>query len=241
MAMIIVYLCIATVTVFIGAAIAFIPRGNTSLSSASFGFTAGAVLGMLLLLILHLYEELGIFPLFAMWGGFLLIFLIERVTHQHAKPTSMIHLWGADLTLIGLSIHALTDGFNLVVATKSEALGAGLAVAILAHRLPVAAALTLAFLKNYSPRATLGRLLPLAVAPLIGALIGESVVTGTFGEFTEYLTAFAGGTLLHILTHDIKGDYAPNRAGKLAGGVAFAVGFVAIFFITHNSDLWRAH
>ena len=239
--MLIIYLIIASAAIFIGAAIASVSHGNSNFFSTIFGFTAGAVVGILLLLILHLYEELGIVPLFVMWGGFLLIFLIERLTHSHPHPASTDHRWVADLTLIGLSIHALTDGLNLVIATKDEQLGTGLAVAILAHRLPVAIALTLVFLKNSPFLATLGRLSPLAIAPVIGALIGERLLTGAFGEFTEYLTAFAGGTLLHILIHDFKADYTPNRAGKFARVVAFALGFAVVFLITHNIDFWSAH
>lgn len=240
--MIIIYLFLATLAVFIGAAIAFVSQGHTNLFSTIFGFTAGAVLGILLLLIFDLYSEYGIYPLFVMAGGFLLIFLIERLSHQPLHSILRNHLWVADLTLIGLSIHALTDGLNLVVASKSETLGTGLAVAIIAHRLPIAIALTLTFLQKNSLLVTLGRLSPLAVAPLVGALIGERVVTGAFGEFTEYLTAFAGGTLLHVLIHDFQGDSAPSQAGKLAGGIAFAVGLVAAVLLTsQNSHFWHAH
>ncbi|MCZ6676740.1 MAG: hypothetical protein O7E52_05775 [Candidatus Poribacteria bacterium] len=240
--MIIIYLFLATLAVFIGAAIAFVSQDNTNLFSTIFGFAAGAVFGILLRLVLHLYSEYGVYPLFVMAGGFLLIFLIERLSHQPSHPLLSNHLWVADLTLIGLSIHALTDGLNLVVASKDETLGTGLAMAIIAHRLPIAIALTLTFLQKNSLLVTLGRLSPLAVAPLVGALIGERVVTGAFGEFTEYLTAFAGGTLLHVLIHDFKGSYAPNRAEKLVGGVAFAVGLVAaVFLMSQNSHFWHAH
>ncbi|MBI1925470.1 hypothetical protein HYR99_14610 [Candidatus Poribacteria bacterium] len=236
--MIIIYLLIATLSVFIGAAIAFISRGNANLFSAIFGFTAGTVLGILLLLILHLYGEFGIFPLFVMGGGFLLIFLIERLTHRFPKLALKDHHWVADLTLIGLLLHEVSDGFNLVIAATTQDKQIG--VAILAHRLPVAIALTLAFRKNNSTRGTLGRLSLLAIAPLIGALIGKQVLS-VFGEFTEYLTAFAAGTLLHILFHDFRGDLAPNREGKYAGVIAFAIGLVAVFLITHNSNFWHAH
>ncbi len=240
--MIIIYLLIATLSVFIGAAIAFISRGNANFFSSIFGFTAGAVLGILLLLILHLYGEFGISPLFVMGGGFLLIFLIEHLTHRFPKLASKDHHWVADLTLIGLLLHELSDGFNLVIAatTQDKQLGTGLAVAILAHRLPVATALTLAFLKNNSTRGTLGRLSLLAIAPLIGALIGKQVLS-VFGGFTEYLTAFAAGTLLHILFHDFRGDLAPNREGKYRRVIAFAIGLVAVFLITHNSNFWHTH
>ena len=236
--MIFIYLLIATVAVLIGAAIAFVSRESVSLFAVIFGFTGGAVLGVPLLLIAHLDHSSGVTNIFVMFAGFLLVSFIDRLIHQQKN-----HLWIADLTLVGLSIHALTDGFNLVVATKSEQLGAGLAFAILAHRVPVSTVLTLAFLQKHSLYSTLGRLMPLMVAPLIGALIGERLVSGAVGELTEYLTPFAVGTLLHVLIDTFKGSYAlqPTRFGKLIGGVAFAIGLVAVFLVTHNTNFWHTH
>jgi hypothetical protein len=238
MFMVIIYLSIATLAVFIGAAIAFVSHNNTRLSSTIFGFTGGAVLGILLLLAFHLYGEFGAPPVLTMAGGFLWLFLIERFTHQHGHLEGDGHRWGANLALVGLSFHELTDGVNLVIAAKDAQFGAGLAVAVIAHRLPVATTLMLAFIKRNSPAAALARLTPLAVAPFIGALIGEQLLTGVFADFTEYLTAFAGGTLFHILTHH-KADMAWNRADKVAGGVAFSVGIAIVVLMSHSGYFWH--
>ena len=216
-----------------------------------------------------------------MAAGFLPIFLIERFVHHN--PRLPIQRWTADLTVIGLSIHALTDGFNLAIASKNEALGPGLAVVILIHHLPIAFVLTLAFLSDnaliitigrrlsFGPRlrlslhlafiTTVGRLLPLSVAPVVGAFIGERILTGRFGEFIEYLTAFAAGTLLNVVIEIFHGGHAshthtPHAAAEhvhaeekelqevlsikerllprdqVAGAIAFIVGISAIFLLT---------
>ncbi len=221
--------------------------------------------------------------LLVMAAGFLPIFLIERFSHHNPRFPIQNHRWVADLTVIGLSIHALTDGFNLAIASKHEELGIGLAIVVLVHRLPVAFVLTLAFLSDnslistigrrlpfgsrlqFSVRlgfvATVGRLLPLSIAPVIGAFIGERILTGGFGDFIEYLTAFAAGTLLNVVIENFYGGHASHARGphseedhvhsdeghthevlsikekmfsldKVSGTMAFMVGLLAIFLLT---------
>jgi len=228
--MVLIYLFLATLAVFVGAAIAVVSFNKARLSSIIVGFTAGAVLGILLLLAFHLYAEFGVLPLLVMVGGFLWMFLVERLTHHDEHHHHKEHLWGADLALVGLSVHALTDGINLVIAANDANLGVSLAIAIIAHRLPVATTLMLAYMEKNRTTIALLRLTPLAVAPLIGALIGEQVISGAFTDFTEYLTAFAGGTLLHILTHQ-RTHLEWSRESKVVGGVAFSLGIAIALLV----------
>ena len=283
--MLIIYLTIAVLSVFIGAVIAFYTlRSNPVIFSILAGFTASTVVGLVgFYLIPHLYEDLGWMSLLVMAAGFLPIFLIERFSHRNPRFPIQNHRWVADLTVIGLSIHALTDGFNLAIASKHEELGIGLAIVVLVHRLPVAFVLTLAFLSDnsfistigrrlpfgsrlqFSVRlafvATVGRLLPLSIAPVIGAFIGERILTGGFGDFIEYLTAFAAGTLLNVVIENFHGGHAshahalpPEEArshsevegshealpirermlslDKVSATIAFMVGLLAIFLLT---------
>ena len=188
--------------------------------------------------------------------------------------------------MIGLSIHALADGFNLAIASKNEILGVGLAIVILVHHLPIAFVLTLAFLGDNSLIATIGRglpfgsrlqlslrlgfistvgrLLPLSIAPVIGALVGERILTGRFGEFIEYLTAFAAGTLLNVVIESFHGGHASHAHAphseeehshaeeehshealpirerilsfdKVTGAMAFMIGLLAVFLLTRDA------
>lgn len=271
--MLIIYLTIAVLSVFIGALIAFyMLRSDPVIFAILMGFQASTVLGFIgFFLIPHLYKDLGWVSLLVMAAGFLPIFLLERISHHNSRFPLQSHRWVADLTLIGLSIHALTDGFNLVIASKHETLGPGLAVVILIHRLPVAFVLTLAFLSSnsliaangrglpfgsrlqFSVRsafiATVGRLLPLSIAPVIGAFIGERILTGGLGKFVEYLTAFAAGTLLNVAIESFHGGHespahAPHShevlsikerifsSNKVTAAIVFMVGLLAIFFLT---------
>ena len=290
--MLVICLIIAVLSVFIGAAIAFYTlRSDPVIFAILTGFTASTVVGLIgFFLIPHLYEDLGWISLLVMAAGFLPIFLIERVSHHNPRFPIQSHRWVADLTVIGLSVHALTDGFNLAIASKNEELGIGLAIVILVHHLPIAFVLTLAFLGDntliatigrslpfgyrlhLSIRlafiATIGRLLPLSIAPVIGAVIGERILTGGFGQFIDYLTAFAAGTLLNVVIECFHGGHGAHvhashseeehdhgeeghthetlpfserisARDKVAGAMAFMVGLLAVFLLTR--DVTHSH
>lgn len=290
--MLIIWLVIAVLSVFIGAVIAFYTlRSDPVIYAILTGFTASTVVGLIgFYLIPHLYEDLGWVSLLVMAAGFVPIFLIERVSHHNPRFPIQNHRWVADLTVIGLSIHALTDGFNLAIASKNEEFGIGLAIVILVHRLPIAFVLSLAFLNDntliatigrrlpfgsrlhFSLRlafiATVGRLLPLSIAPVIGAVIGERILTGGFGQFIDYLTAFAAGTLLNVVIESFHGGHASHAHGshseeehshseeehshevpslkdrifaldKVTGAMAFMIGLLAVFLMTR--DVTHSH
>ena len=285
--MLIIYLTIAVLSVFIGAVIAFYTlRSDPVIFAILTGFTASTVVGFVgFYLIPHLYEDLGWVSLLLIAAGFIPIFLIERISHHNPRFPIQNHRWVADLTVVGLSIHALADGFNLAIASKNETLGVGLAIVILVHHLPIAFVLTLAFLGDNSLIATVGRglpfgsrlqlslrlgfistvgrLLPLSIAPVVGALIGERILTGRFGEFIGYLTAFAAGTLLNVVIESFHGGHASHAHAshseeehsppeeehshevpsirerilsldKVTGAMAFAVGLLAVFLLTRD-------
>ena len=290
--MLTICLVIAVLSVFIGAGIAFYTlRSDPVIFAILTGFTASTVVGLIgFYLIPHLYEDLGWVSLLIMAAGFVPIFLIERISHRDPRFPIQNHRWVADLTVIGLSIHALTDGFNLAIASKHEELGIELAIVILVHRLPIAFVLTLAFLSDntliatigrglpfgsrlhFSLRlafiSTVGRLLPLSIAPVIGAVIGERILTGGFGHFIEYLTAFAAGTLLNVVIESFHGGHASHAHGshseeahshseeehshevpslkekifalnKVTGAMAFMIGLLAVFLMTR--DVTHSH
>ena len=290
--MLIICLVIAVLSVFIGALIAFYTlRSDPVIFAILTGFTASTVVGFVgFFLIPHLYKDLGWVSLLIMAAGFVPIFLIERISHHNPRFPIQNHRWVADLTVIGLSIHALADGFNLAIASQHEELGIGLAIVILIHHLPIAFVLTLVFLGDNTLIATIGRglpfgsrlhmslrlafmstvgrLLPLSIAPVIGAVIGERILTGGFGHFIEYLTAFAAGTLLNVVIECFHGGHASHShdshaeeghshseeehshevpslkeriftLDKVSGAMAFMIGLLAVFLMTR--DVTHSH
>lgn len=207
-----------------------------------FGFTAGAVLGFVLMLMIHLFTEVGYPTILVMWGGFLLIWLLENLTHRmqesfgnHAEAEKK-NIWGVNLTVIGLSIHSVMDGVNLSIAAEEQTVGIALALIVLLHRLPVATVVTTALRRNYGFGQTMLWLTPLIIAPFVGAFIGESLLQGIFKDLADYLFAFALGTLLHVVMDGLRGSCAPSEE-KISNTtkIAFVVGLIitlcAMYFI----------
>lgn len=232
------YLAIAVATVPLGAGIAFVSRGRQKHFGHIFGLTAGVVLGIVLIMMMHLFDEVGYIAILVMWGGFFLISTVEHLT-THRRGDTERHTndtdkrWGINLTVLGLSLHSLTDGLNLVIAAREEMLGGALAFGILIHRLPVGTLIAVALLRNQPFSRVLIRLTPLILGPVIGAALGEQLLRGAFGELTKYLTAFAVGTLLHVVLDGFRGNYTAERTGNLSrfAKVLFIVGFVLTFCV----------
>ncbi len=230
--MLIFYLAIAVLTVPLGAGIAFVSQVQQKHFGTIFGLTAGAVLGVVLVMMMHLYTKVGYATIAVMWGGFFLISAIERLTTHWSDETerNVNSRWGVNLTVLGLSLHSLADGINLGIAAKEEALGGALAFGILIHRLPVGTLITVALLRTQTFAKALLRLTPLIFGPLVGALLGEQLLRGAFEELTYYLTAFAVGTLLHVVMDGFRGKYTVESAGlsRIAKAL-FVIGFVLTF------------
>lgn len=236
--MLILYLAIAVLMVPLGAGIAFVSQVQQKHFGNIFGLTAGAVLGIVLVMMMHLYTEVGYVPILVMWGGFLLISVVEHLT-THRRDEIVRNAdsrWGVNLTVLGLSLHSLADGLNLVIAAREEILGGALAFGIWIHRLPVGTLITVALLRNQTLGKALVRLIPLIVGPVIGALLGEQLLRGPFEELTHYLTAFAVGTLLHVVMDGFRGNYTIesiglSRIAKALFVIGFVLTFCAIYFL----------
>ncbi|MCY3721040.1 MAG: hypothetical protein OXG97_02340 [Candidatus Poribacteria bacterium] len=237
--MLIFYLAIAVATVPLGAGIAFVSRGQQRHFRHIFGLTAGAVLGIVLAMMIHLYDKVGYITILVMWGGFFLISAIEHLTtHQHADTERHTNRtdkrWGINLTVLGLSLHSLADGLNLVIAAREEMLGGALAFGILIHRLPVGTLIAVALLRNQTFVKALIRLTPLILGPVVGAALGEQLLRGAFGELTDYLTAFAIGTLLHVVMDGFRGNYTTAKTGlSRFAKVLFVISFVLTFCVIY--------
>ena len=109
-------------------------------------------------------------------------------------------------------------------------LGSALAFGILIHRLPVGTLITVALLRNQTFVMALIRLTPLMLGPVIGAALGDQLLRSAFGGLTDYLTAFAVGTLLHVVMDGFRGSYTPGKPSlSRFAKVLFVIGFVLTF------------
>ena len=81
---------------------------------------------------------------------------------------------------------------------------------------------------------TLARLTPLIIGPVVGAILGEQLLHGAFAELTEYLTAFAVGTLLHVVMDGFRGKYTTEETGLSRTAKAlFVIGFALTFYVIY--------
>ena len=244
--MLLLYLFLALFTVLFGAGIALFFREKQTEFGLIFGLTAGAVLGFVLWLMIGFFTEKKYIAILLVWGGFLLIYLIEHATHLlragfvNQEEAQKTQVWGISLTISGLSIHSVVDGFNLSVAASHKGSeGIALALSIMLHRLPVATVLTATLQRNYRLVQTAFWLTPFIAAPFIGAFLGEQFLPGIFKELVDYLFAFAAGTLLHIVMDGLRGGHISSTE-KMSTGVkiAFVVGFIlticAMYFIPES-------
>ena len=249
--MLLLYLVIASGTVVFGAGIAIIFQEKPGQFRIIFGFTAGAVLGFVLYLMVHLFTEVGYPTVLVMWGGFLLIWLLEKLTHRLQKhisnndETSKQNVWGVNITLIGLSIHSIADGFNLSIAAKEGTIGIALAIGILLHRLPVATVITTALHRVYGVGRTALWFAPFIIAPFIGAYLGERLLHGVFEELVDYLFAFAAGTLLHVVMDGLRGGCVTSEEKmSRTTQIAFVAGLIitlCVFFLIPGLEHGHEH
>lgn len=245
MLMLLIYLSIATLTVLVGAGIAIIFKAREWEFRTVFGLTAGAVLGFVFMLMVHQITEQRYWTIVVLWSGFLLIWLLEKTTYwlgkqlTNAEKDKQKTNWRVNVTLIGLSIHSIGDGFNLSVASEDKEFGLVLALAILLHRLPVATVIATPIRNIYGGAQTLFRLTPLIIAPFIGAYVGEHLLHGIFHGLIEYITVFAAGTLLHVVMDGIQGgtvksDGKIHYTTKLAFVIGLIITLCAYIFIPGN-------
>lgn len=195
--MLLLYLFIASGAVLFGAGIALFFREKQNEFGLIFGITAGAVLGIVLWLMFDFYLERNYIAILLIWGGFLLIYLIEHLSHKMSErlvnqgEARQKQAWGISLAIAGLSIHSVADGFHLSVASLKGSEGIALALGIMLHRLPVATVITAALRRNYGFTQTAYWLTPFIAAPFIGAFLGEYLLHGIFEALVDYLFALA--------------------------------------------------
>jgi len=136
--------------------------------------------------------------------GFFVVYVIEKLVMIHAcgEHECESHTVGW-VSLIGIAIESLIDGFAIAVAfTLNAALGVAVAAAVIVHEIPRGFT-TSVIMKNakYSRNRIFGALGVDALFTPLGALL---VLTGLFpSDMLVPLLAFAAGTFLYIGASDL--------------------------------------
>ncbi|MBK8976740.1 MAG: permease [Planctomycetes bacterium] len=210
--------------------------------------------GLVLLHILpHALLAGGLPALLAGTGAFWLTGAAERSLHTRrgGAANRFSRLAVPLLALLGLGFHAIVDGLALagVDVVHDHATdhahdhdGAPLlwAVAVLAHRLPVATSLWWIVAPLLGLRAAVTVVAVLAAGTLIGFVGGEPLLGSASPATIALFEAILSGTLLHVVLHaDLPA--APRGASRLERSVATLLGLAAGLTVVRLVEGGHAH
>lgn len=160
------------------------------------GFVLVAVAGAVLLEVLpETYQHGGWPVLLAAPLGFFGPGLVEK-TLAHGARDREIHLAALALIIVGLSLHAMTDGAALTL--DDQALSAAVAL----HRIPQALLTWWIVRPQLGWKAAAALLVADAVSTLVGYSVGQAVLPLTATPAVAWFEAFVAGALLHVAQHD---------------------------------------
>lgn len=167
----------------------------------------------------------------ALLAGFLAIFVLQHflVVHPHPEHPgehgAAHHIHLGLTAYAGLSFHSLLDGLAISSTYQRPALGGAVLLAIIAHTIPTAFALTsLLLLDHWSRRAIVLWMGVFALSIPAGALITWAILVQARDPTIGAAIALSAGSFLAIATSDVLPQM--NRPGqeKIRPLVAMFVG-----------------
>ncbi len=145
----------------------------------------------------HAWAEQGVPAILLLAAGIATPALIERASQVLAPHADNLALAAG---LSGLALHALLEGAALAPA------GAGVAVAVILHRIPVGLAIWWMLRPRHGFRGGAIGIGVLAAATVAGYAIGAELLDDQGGGLELY-QAFVGGSLLHVMFHQSRRDH----------------------------------
>lgn len=188
----------------------------------------------------------GILPEILLHGGWWsLLFLglglalpvfSERLFHN-VKST---HKTALVLSLLGLFIHAITDGAALALGENDGHVHSFLSLSVLLHRIPIGLTIWWFVKPQFGSGIAFATLIFLA----LGTVIGHSQVPFILGSLDHsgfaFFQAFVAGTLVHIIFHrpHIQDDCHAHHPRKWWEGLGNMLGGgVVIYLASHHNHL----
>ncbi len=153
----------------------------------------------------HADRFLGLPPVLAsglaILAGFLLMLVLEThgIAHEFDEETRT-----STLLLLGLGIHALTDGLALGASTATGvmAITVPILLAVMVHKIPVAFGLGV-FVWQGRAANPLQRILIFSLATPTGLLVTFLFLRQLAHEWIGLILLFSGGTFLYVATIDV--------------------------------------
>lgn len=200
-------------------------RRQRSLLAALDGFTLFGVGGLVCLdIIPHAIEQGGWLAIPLSLAGLFVPTAFERLKSRGAARAHALALF---LGMLGVVVHALTDGIALASGGGESAL----ARAVIIHQLPVGIATWWLLRPAYGRTVAAAVLLGTCATTAIGYGAGDAWRAGASSEALGLLTALVAGSLLHVLIHvhgPVRDLY--DRPGRFAGSLGALAGLVFVGF-----------
>ncbi len=200
------------------------------------GLMASFMGGLIFLHLLpHAYELLGGMSVVFVLGGFLFMVLIEMIASRAGADhhEGNHRFFTAEMLWIGLVLHQLTDGVGLAVASESMSGDSHMALAVLAHRVPVAAVVIWLFHRQGDLKKAWIRIAAMGLATIVGAIFAERLTGFVSTGVIDIFYAFIAGSFLHLLTHDFLDHHAHSKRDRASEFLAFLAG-VGLLLFTEN-------
>src|SRR5690606_10428252 len=142
-------------------------------------------------------------------------------------------------------LHRVGDGIGLGAFT-SELLttpgSGGVITALAAHAVPVVAIVVLTFDSVRGRGSALKRAAGLALASILGVFLTRAVPTEIFATANAWVSAFVGGMLVHVVTHDLGVQLPKKASARVWDMLAAALGlFVSFLGRGAHHDHHEAH
>ena len=213
---------------------------NANLMRRLTGIAAGILLASALMVVIpEGFDIAGEYAGLALLAGFLVMLIFESFGfghdihddhHEHHEhPPAQ-----ANSVVLGLSVHALTDGLAIgaAIASGSTLLTMTILIAVIAHKIPAAFSVGVFCVheREHSKRAAIDILL-FSLATPAAILLTFFATDGLPLEQLGLAILFAGGTFLYVATVDVLPDIHHAETGKAALfqiliGAALMIGFL---------------
>ncbi len=173
------------------------------------------------------FELAGSGAVLGVSAGFILLYLAERVTLVHAcrEHGRHVHTLGV-FAVAGLGFHMALDGFAIAVSGEAQAaLGAVVALAVLAHRFPSGISFAgVMLVSGYERSRAWATLVVLALLAPAGAAAGL-LFAGVGDAVLGFAIGLSAGTFLYISTSDLLPEAHERGWHDYGVPLAFAAGF----------------
>lgn len=166
------------------------------------GIDAFVLVGVAGIVFFHIlpdsFEKLGWPALVIALMSFYLPALLEKITAPVARTAHSVTLV---LALIGIVLHAFTDGIALIAPELSAEHETALPLAIILHRIPDGITIWWLLRPEHGKKMAIRTLIIIAVATVLGFYFGQNLSQHLPVEWFGLFEALLGGALLHVIFH----------------------------------------